>query len=393
MEIALAGPLGGPFARAGGPRARAVLLSVVMRSASPRRPAPRRRPVQCRRRPGPRAAAAVAVAAAALVASGCASVDAPAVGSDGVARSTTRIAGSPVLGVERSPATACGPAAPLDPGAAPALDADRIVAVGTGALDTLCALGLQGRVVAVASPAGAAPLRYLGAWAGSAGSAGPADRVDVAAVSRARPDLILIDDAYSAQTATLAGTGARTAAVPTAGAWTGTVDATAAAVGRSSSARALVAQFRTAAATTGHDIAAGQTQASVARITDDGIETAGPSSFAGQVLADTGVPRPPAQRYGSPETRQVDPADLSPLEGDVLYIGFAGKDAGDADAGGATPAEQRGTRLMDSDAWQGLAVTENRTFTVDDGVWFRGRGLVAARGILDDLRDSLNRYG
>src|SRR5699024_6388642 len=124
----------------------------------------------------------------------CASVPSEPVGGDSVARSTTRIAGAPVLGVGEEPAPACGPEAPVDPDTSPAVDARRIVAVGSAALDTLCALGLQNRVVAVAPPAGPAPLRYLGPWVQQPTDAGTAASPDAAAIRAAAPDLVLVDE-------------------------------------------------------------------------------------------------------------------------------------------------------------------------------------------------------
>ncbi|WP_182346730.1 ABC transporter substrate-binding protein [Tomitella gaofuii] len=362
-------------------------------------PAPRRAAPRHRIRGGAVSPARVLItlAVAGLASAGCASMSTTPVDSDDVPRSTTRIVGAPVLGVDREPGEACGPEAPLDPGASPSLDAERIVAVGYSALDTLCALGLQDRVVAVAAPSGTAPLRYLGGWAARAPAAGTAEAPDGSAVQAARPDLILVDqqDAADRQnTADAGSSGTRTVTVPTTGPWEATVESVAEAVGRGAAARAMIGRFTDTAATTGHDIAAAQTQASLARFTADSLSILGPSSFAGQVLQQIGVHRPPAQRFSSPPVRPVQQGDdLAALEGDVLFLSFAGKDSGDADAGGDTPALRHGEEVMDSDAWTSIAVTDDRTFTVDDGAWARGRGLVAAREILDDVRGSLNAYG
>jgi iron complex transport system substrate-binding protein len=43
--------------------------------------------------------------------------------------------------------------------------------------------------------------------------------------------------------------------------------------------------------------------------------------------------------------------------------------------------------LFDGDAWRKLSANrDNRVFAVNDEVWQTGEGIVAARGILDDLR-------
>jgi iron complex transport system substrate-binding protein len=54
----------------------------------------------------------------------------------------------------------------------------------------------------------------------------------------------------------------------------------------------------------------------------------------------------------------------------------------------ASPAaKQRAATVLDGDAGRKLSATrDNRVFVVNNEVWQTGRGLVAARGILDDLR-------
>ena len=43
--------------------------------------------------------------------------------------------------------------------------------------------------------------------------------------------------------------------------------------------------------------------------------------------------------------------------------------------------------VLDSDPWRKLSANhDNRVFVVNDEVWQTGEGLVAARGIVDDLR-------
>ena len=43
--------------------------------------------------------------------------------------------------------------------------------------------------------------------------------------------------------------------------------------------------------------------------------------------------------------------------------------------------------MLDSDAWRDLsAARDNRVYVVNNEVWQTGQGIVAARGILADLR-------
>ena len=53
----------------------------------------------------------------------------------------------------------------------------------------------------------------------------------------------------------------------------------------------------------------------------------------------------------------------------------------------ASPAaKDRAPALLESDAWRALSANrDNRVFVVNNEVWQTGQGLIAARGILDDL--------
>ena len=110
----------------------------------------------------------------------------------------------------------------------------------------------------------------------------------------------------------------------------------------------------------------------------------GADNFPGSVLADVGVDRPAAQRFtdkpfvevGISEADLADSADLSIADGDIIYISFA-----------SAEAKERATEVMDGDAWRRVSAhRDNRVFAVNNEVWQTGGGIVAARGILADLR-------
>ena len=62
--------------------------------------------------------------------------------------------------------------------------------------------------------------------------------------------------------------------------------------------------------------------------------------------------------------------------GDIVYVSFA-----------SPAARDNATKILDSDAWRALSATrDNRVFVVNNEVWQTGQNIVAARGILDDLR-------
>jgi iron complex transport system substrate-binding protein len=69
-------------------------------------------------------------------------------------------------------------------------------------------------------------------------------------------------------------------------------------------------------------------------------------------------------------------ANFSAADADVIYVSFDSAEAKD-----------RALTIFGSDAWRRLAATrDNRIFVVNNEVWQTGGGVVAARGIIDDLR-------
>src|ERR1700761_8306903 len=130
----------------------------------------------------PALAAAAATAISAAVCSGCTSGSSGRSGapSASVITSTTQIAGAGVLGNQRRPDESCAPE-PAGPDAGPPTrsahnaagvepdtaevseDPQRIVVLSGDQLDSLCALGLQSRIVAAALPDGSSDQpSYLG---------------------------------------------------------------------------------------------------------------------------------------------------------------------------------------------------------------------------------------
>lgn len=310
-----------------------------------------------------------------------------------IIRTTTVIAGAGVIGLERDTSQACPLPSRPDPGAdrrvthaagvteVPA-DPQRIVVLGSSALDAACATGLWERVVGATTLPGPSPQPdYLGYGVERIPSVGLAGAPDPALIAQLRPDLIL----GTAGSAGAAGYPALAAIAPTvlAGAdrgWAAEFAGLAAGLNRSDAAEAALAAYRTESADIGADpaVAAAQSQASVIRFTADTITVQGSDSFAGGVLADVGVRRPQNQRAAS---FTVAPQELAQVEGDVVFVMF------DGDAGKAY-----GESVMRSDAWKELgAATDNRVFAVEDTVW-HGSGLTAARALVTDLRLNLNGY-
>ncbi len=316
-----------------------------------------------------------------------------------VITSTTKIAGAGVLGNERRPDDSCAPAPlPVDPGEGDRevrhaagstvvrAEPQRIVVLSGDQLDALCALGLQSRIVAAALPDGSDQQpSYLGTVVHGLSAVGTRSSPDLGAIRAAHPDLILgsaalTPDAFPALTAI-----APTVLTGAPGSrWQDNLRTVGAATWRAGAANGLIGAFNAAADKQGADNDAPHFQASIVQLTDNTLRIFGPDNFPGSVLADVGVDRPAAQRFtdkpyvevGTTDEDLEHSPDLSAADGDIVYISFA-----------SSAAKGRAGDVLNSDAWKKLSANkDNRVFAVNNEVWQTGEGIVAARGILADLR-------
>lgn len=341
------------------------------------------------------------VAATALLCAGCTEPqgEAPVTPSRSVITSTTQIAGAGVLGNQRRPDESCASdPAPLDPGPPTrrvdsgadrgavdvTADPQRIVALSAGQLDALCALGLQSRVVGAALPDGSeAQPSYLGTVIHDVPGVGPRSAPDTAAITAMRPDLIL-----GSATLTPGSYGQFLAIAPTVftsdgGAdWRNTLRAVGAATGRAEAARSLVDDFNEQARQRGIANDATHYQASIVQLTETTLRVYGAENFPASVVRAVGVDRPAAQRFTDRPYLEIGTTDLSgstdfsAADGDIIYVSFA-----------SPAAKDRAPEVMHSDAWRKLSANrDGRVFVVNNEVWQTGQGLVAARGVIDDLR-------
>ena len=117
---------------------------------------------------------------------------------------------------------------------------------------------------------------------------------------------------------------------------------------------------------------------------DSALRVFGADTFPGSVLAAVGVDRPAAQRFTDKPYLEIPVSDtdlehspdLSAADGDIVYMSFA-----------SPAAKDRAPALLESPAWRNLSANrDNRVFVVNNEVWQTGQGLIAARGIVDDLR-------
>lgn len=345
-------------------------------------------------------AAAALCAVAMTLTSGCSGrTEAPQSGATGSAvTSTTKIAGAGVLGNQRRPDESCAPEParldPVPPGpvqhaagqTAVVADPQRIVALAGDELDALCALGLQNRIVAAAVADGASGQpSYLGTVVHDVAGAGARSDPDLAAVAAAKPDLILGSQSLTPQDYPALAAIAPTVFTDAPGAkWQDNLRVIGAATGRGEAAGELLADFTERARRTGAATDAPHFQASIVQFTDSTMRVYGAINFPASVLADAGVDRPAAQRFSDKPYLEVGVSDadldrspdLSAADGDIVYLSFA-----------SPGAKDRAPAVLESAAWRKLSATrDNRVFIVNNEIWQTGQGIVAARGILDDLR-------
>lgn len=340
---------------------------------------------------------AVLAAVLATVAAGCGQLGTEQPGATpltSVITSTTEIAGASVLGNGRRPDDSCAPdPAALDPGAPDRpvrhaagetvvrADPQRIVVLAGDDLDALCALGLQSRIVGAALPDGQdAQPSYLGAVVHGLPAVGTRSAPDMAAIRAAAPDLILGSQASTPELfGELSGIAPTVFTGPPGARWQDNLRTVGAATGRAGAAGGLLDGFADAARRTGAENDATHFQASVVQLTDTALRVSGVDSFAGSVLAEVGLDRPAAQRFTDEPFVEVttgDSADYSVAEGDIVYLSFA-----------SPAAKDRATGFLDSRGWRALsAAQDDRVFLVNNEVWQTGQGIVAARGILADIR-------
>ncbi|HMT48523.1 ABC transporter substrate-binding protein [Dietzia sp. UBA5065] len=290
----------------------------------------------------------------------------------GERRVPSGVAGPDQVGVPRSP--------------------ERILALGAGAVDVACALGLQGLVVGTSGlppdadvylPASLLGLPDLAITAGSA-PAGVAD-----AARALGPDLIVVaaDQVPDPDVArALAGVAPTVVYDSDVLRWSEATAEIADAYGRPRAGGDLLLDVIerariTAGATTPSDTWV--SLLSVAGADGEAVSVQGPDTLGSLMLEAVGAGRPPAQR--TRDGRGVPPAPESPpvgdpLDGDVIF----------AVVGGGDRSEEAAREVFASTRWRDLdAVGARRVFVVDRAVW-EGAGPVAARAVLDDIRNSIN---
>ena len=269
---------------------------------------------------------------------------------------------------------------------------ERILALGAGAVDVACALGLQDLVVGTSGlpydadvflPRTLVDLPDIPIPSGAAPG-------DVAGAARdLRPDLIVLadtpgrDPAVARALSEVAPTVVYDADVLR---WTDATEAISDAYGRPRAGGDVLLDVIDRARAATAKTTPSDTQVSLVSVvgdSGDGVVTQDPATLGSLMLEAVGAGRPPAQR--TREGERVPPLPESPalgdeLDGDVIFTVL----------GGSPESEEIARRVFGSDRWQDLdAVGSRRMFVVDRAVW-EGSGPVAARAVLDDIASSIN---
>ncbi|NNG96285.1 ABC transporter substrate-binding protein [Gordonia araii NBRC 100433] len=302
--------------------------------------------------------------------SGCGSDDDVLRKPDGqpISTSTTRVAEVNLVNPDRNLAKTC--LAPTAPDTRRA-DVNRIVVTDPALLDSICALGIGNKVVAVAAAPGSIPA-YLGPQLAQV----PALGADPSAADAAKANADIVLTTPSTAKAGAAFGQVRSASIE-AGDWEDTFRAVGAALGRPMTADRLLREFRAEAAATGKRMDAAHSQVSLVRFGPDTETIAGTKSFAGQILGLVGAQRPQHQRSAGPT--RITEENFTAADGDLIYVSFE------------PDGLDHGKSVLLSDRWLDMgAPTWKRVLAVDDEIWYRSSGLAAAWLVLNDMKNSLN---
>jgi iron complex transport system substrate-binding protein len=255
----------------------------------------------------------------------------------------------------------------------------RIVVLDTGLLDHVINLGVT-PIGATEPVAGAGFVSYLNLDPKKITNLGFVRQPDIERIAALKPDLILGSKQYHEAIYDQLTHIAPTLFVEIAGQyWKENLQLIADALGKTSEADAVrrdydarVADFKTKMV----DRLA-QLKISYIRAALDKMYIYHNTSFAGMVLKDVGIQRPPAQDLASPPAfaEAVSKERLKDLDGDVIFVSTYGANGPD------TLSSFTGDAL-----WNQLgAVRQGRVYQVDDEIWAVGIGYRAAGRIIDDL--------
>ncbi|NGO72587.1 ABC transporter substrate-binding protein [Streptomyces boncukensis] len=257
----------------------------------------------------------------------------------------------------------------------------RVVVLDVGEFDNAVSLGVK--------PVGLAPTEgsnkipgYLKQQAGDPANVGTINNLNLEAIAKLKPDLILGSQLRAAdkykQLSAIAPT---VFSIRPGFTWKENYLLNAAALGRKKQARDKLDAYRAKAEKLGADIEAQDGKkptVTMLRFMPDRIRLYAKASFIGTILQDVGLPRPKNQQINDLAT-EISPERMDEADADWIFTGAYGD-----------PKKTDRAKAQDSPLWKKLgAVRKGQAEDVSDETWYLGLGVTAADEVLDDLRGHL----
>lgn len=261
----------------------------------------------------------------------------------------------------------------------------RVVVIATGQLDSALTLGIvpigaaAGEGAAIVPDYIAAAFPQYAAQLEQITPVGARLQPNLEAIALARPDMILANQAGSkkiypqlsaiAPTILTEGTGVN---------WQQDFLLIAAGLGRTGSAEQFLNDYYARAERLARAVSPEPPGVSLVRFNPGRTRIFGVASFAGSIVYDAGLDRPPSQRFNA-TSQDLSPELVAQIDGDWIFYSVQGSIE-------KTPAVD----LIGGDFWAGLsAVKAGRAIQVDDDPWYLNAGPSAAMVVLRDLEKAI----
>ncbi|MGP8302215.1 ABC transporter substrate-binding protein [Streptomyces inhibens] len=254
----------------------------------------------------------------------------------------------------------------------------RVVVLDVGELDNVVSLGIK--------PVGYAPTEgdealpgYLEKDAGHPKSVGTINGLNLEAINKLKPDLILGSKLRAEkQYQQLSKIAPTVFSIRPGFTWKQNYLLNAAALDKTAEAKAELAAYEAKARKLGADIGPKKPTVTMLRYMPQFTRLYAKQSFIGTILEDVGLPRPENQRIDDLAT-EVGPENINQADADWIFTGVYGD-----------PKSTKRESAEHNPLWKNLkAVKDGHAKNVKDETWYLGLGVTAANSVLDDLRGFL----
>ncbi|MCB5907127.1 ABC transporter substrate-binding protein [Streptomyces pinistramenti] len=254
----------------------------------------------------------------------------------------------------------------------------RVVVLDVGELDNVVSLGIK--------PVGYAPTEgdeaipdYLKKDAGHPKSVGTINGLNLEAINKLKPDLILGSKLRAEkQYQQLAKIAPTVFSIRPGFTWKENYLLNAAALDKTAEAKSKLAAYDAKAKKLGEDIGPKKPTVTMLRYMPQFTRLYAQQSFIGTVLKDVGLPRPENQQVQDLAT-EVSPENINQADADWIFTGVYGD-----------PKSTKRDTAESNPLWKKLkAVKDGHAKNVKDETWYLGLGVTAADSVLDDLRGFL----